>query len=365
MSARDVAARRRGLPRAGTLRRPRARSVLGALSLLSVMAVLVASALGSAPIPPRTEILVLLHATGLFGLEQTWSEADAAILLQLRLPRVLGAFVVGASLATAGALMQGVFRNPLADPYVLGSSAGAGLGAVLALTLGARYSALGFGPVPLLAFACSLCSTLLVYSLARVGWRTPTTYLLLSGVAVGSLLAAAMSFLMLYGGLAEGQLQSIFAWLLGGVALSGWRELRLLLPLLALAVLGAWALSRPLDALALGEEGAAHIGIGVERVKLLAIGAAALLTALAVSISGLVGFVGLLVPHAVRLLVGPGHRLLVPACALAGGAFLVLMDLLARTMLAPAEAPVGLLTALLGAPFFLWLLRRSRGSYAA
>jgi iron complex transport system permease protein len=356
----------RGAGRAGiSLRRARPALALGALGALSVVSVLVAAALGSASIPLGRELLILLDASRLFPVRRTWEEADAAILLQLRLPRVLGAFIVGSSLATAGALMQGVFRNPLADPYVLGSSAGAGFGAVLAMALSLRFSALGFGPVPVLAFMGALGAILLVYSLARVGWRTPTTHLLLAGVAVSSLLASAMSFLMLYSRLAQTQLPSMLAWLLGGVALSGWAELRVLGPLLALALLGAWATARLLDALALGEEGAAHLGVPVERAKLLAIAAAALLTALAVSISGLVGFVGLVVPHCIRLLVGPGHRLLVPACALGGGAFLVLVDLLARTLLAPAEAPVGLLTALLGAPFFLWLLRRSRGGYAA
>ncbi|MDP9382337.1 MAG: iron ABC transporter permease [Chloroflexota bacterium] len=353
-------------PRGGTelrVRRPRPAVVLGMLALASVLCVLVAAALGSARIPLGREVLILLHTLGVFPLQQTWEEADEAILLQLRLPRVLGAFIVGAGLASAGALMQGVFRNPLADPYVLGSSAGAGLGAVLAMALSLRFSTLGFGPVPVFAFLGALGALLLVYALARVGWRTPTTHLLLAGVAVSSLLASGMSFVMLFGRFAQSQLQSIFAWLLGGVALSGWQELRVLSPLLVLALLAAWAMARPLDALALGEEGAAHLGIPVEHAKLLAIAVAALLTALAVSISGLVGFVGLVVPHSVRLLVGPSHRLLVPSCALAGGAFLVLIDLLGRTILAPGEVPVGLLTALLGAPFFLWLLRRSRGGY--
>lgn len=344
-------------------RRGRPVLVLGGLTALSGLAVLAGAAFGSATIPIPREVGILLHTIGL-PVAQTWEEAEAVILLQLRLPRVLGAYVVGAGLATAGALMQGVFRNPLVDPYVLGSSAGAGLGAVLAMALSLRFTALGFGPVPLFAFIGALGAILLVYALARVGWRTPTTHLLLAGVAVSSLLASTMSVLLLYSRLAQAQLQSIFAWLLGGIGLSGWQELRLLVPLLLIALLASWMLSRPLDALALGEDSAQYLGISVEQVKLLGITAASLLTALSVSISGLLGFVGLIVPHTVRMLVGPRHRLLVPACALTGGTFLVLVDLAARTLLAPAEIPVGLLTALVGAPFFLWLLRRGRGEYS-
>lgn len=342
------------------VRRPSTALTLGISGLLSVVSVLVAAALGSARIPLSQEILILVHSTGLFHLRQSWSDTDATILLQLRLPRVLGAFLVGAGLSTAGALMQGVFRNPLADPYVLGSSAGAGLGAVLAMALSLRWTALGFGPVPVFAFFGALGSILLVYSLARVGWRTPTTHLLLAGVAVGSMLGAAMSFLMLFSSALEMRLRSVFAWLLGGVALSGWAELRVLVPLLALALIGAWMTARPLDALALGDVEAAHLGVPVERAKLAAIAVASLLTALAVSISGLIGFVGLIVPHALRLIIGPAHRLLIPASALGGGVFLVLIDLVGRTAIDPNEIPVGLLTALVGAPFFLYLLRRNR-----
>lgn len=346
------------------VRRPRAILVLLTLAAVCAGAILVAAALGSAPIPLGEAAAMVLRALRVPGVERTWPEADEAILLQLRLPRVLGAFLTGVGLAAAGTVMQGVFRNPLADPYVLGSSAGAGLGAVLALALGPRFEALGFGPVPLLAFCGALGATLLVYALARVGWRTPTPNLLLAGLATTSLFASLTSLVLLLAPIAQLQLPAVLAWLLGGVTLSGWQEIPLLAPLLVLGVLAAVALARPLDALALGEEGASYLGIPVERAKLGAIAVASLLTALAVATSGLIGFVGLLVPHAVRLVVGPRHRLLVPASALSGGAFLVLMDLLARTVLAPGELPVGVLTALLGAPFFLWLLRRGRGGYA-
>jgi len=358
----DPAGRARGAfdARLGISRRPRSSLVFGGLGLLSVASVLVAAALGSAPIALRDEVLILLHTLGPLDMARSWSEADEAILLQLRLPRVLGAYLVGAALGGAGALMQGVFRNPLADPYVLGSSAGAGLGAVVAMSLSMRGAFLGFGPVPLFAFLGALGAVLLVYSLARVGWRTPTTHLLLAGVAVGSFLGSLMSLVILLGPAVEARLRSVFAWLLGGIALSGWTELRVLAPALVVGLVAAWALARPLDALALGEAEASGLGVPVERAKLAVIVVAALLTGLAVSISGLVGFVGLVVPHAVRLVIGPAHRKLLPASALGGGAFLVLVDLLGRTVIAPNEIPVGLTTALLGGPFFLVLLRRRR-----
>lgn len=364
MAASEVATAAGSVSRRAAVRRPKPLFVLGSLLLISVFSVLLAGALGSARIPLGREVLILFHSAGLFSIEQTWPDSEAAILLRLRLPRVLGAFLVGAGLGSAGAVMQGVFRNPLADPYVLGSSAGAGLGAVLAMALSLRWTALGFGPVPVFAFVGALTALLMVYSLARVGWRTPTTHLLLAGVAVGSLLGSAMSFLMLFSSALEARLPSVFVWLLGGVALSGWTELRLLAPLLLLGLIAAWTTARQLDAFALGEEGAAHLGISVEKSKLLAIAAASFLTAMSVSISGLIGFVGLVVPHAVRLAVGPGHRLLIPASALAGGAFLTLIDLLGRTIAAPNEVPAGLLTALIGAPFFLFLLRRRGRDYS-
>lgn len=333
--------------------------MLSVLAAVVGLAVVLGGAFGSAPIPLGRVATVLLDASGWFDLERLGADpAERAILLELRLPRVLGALVVGVGLSVAGALMQGVFRNPLADPYVLGASAGAGLGAAVAIGLGLQLSAAGFGPVPLSAFVGALASLLLVWGLARVGWRTPTTHLLLAGVAVSSMLAALTSALMLASQGLQARLGGLLAWLLGGAALSGWAELGTLAPLLALGLVLALALARALDALALGEEGAEHVGIRVERLKLAALAVAALLTAVAVSSSGLVGFVGLIVPHVVRLLVGPAHRLLLPASALAGGAFVVIVDLGARTLLAPAELPVGLLTSLLGAPFFLWLLRR-------
>lgn len=351
-----------GKQRTRAVRCYRSTAVLGTLAVAAVLAILMASAIGSVNIPIPREVEILLSRTGLFDIKRTWSDADVAILLELRLPRVLGAFLVGAGLATAGAAMQGLFRNPLVDPYILGSSSGAGLGAVIALALSAQLAFLGFDIVPVFAFAGALGATMLVYALARVGWRTPTTHLLLSGVAVGSVLGSAMSFVMLFTQSVQAQLKSMLVWLLGGLSFSGWTELRVLFPLLIVAIAVTWTLARPLNALALGEASAASLGVPVERTKLLVIACASLLTALSVSVSGLIGFVGLFVPHASRLVVGPGHRLLIPTSALVGGTFLVIIDLIARTVISPNEIPVGLLTALIGGPFFLYLLkRRSRG----
>ncbi len=361
MAAREAATQGRTISGARA-HRPPAPLVLTALSAACIAAVVLATAVGSTSLPLSQEVLILARALGM-PVAQSWPDSARAILMDLRLPRVLGALAAGAGLAAAGALMQGLFRNPLADPYVLGSSSGAGLGAILAMALSLRWSFLGFGAVAALAFAGALGSILLVYLIARVGWRTPATHLLLAGVAVGSLLAALMSFVMLFSSAIQTQLRSAFVWLLGGVSLSGWDELRMVLPMVSVAVLLSMGLARPLDALSLGEEAAAHLGVPIERSKLLAIAAAALLTALSVSISGLIGFVGLVIPHAVRLVIGPAHRLLIPASALAGGCFLVLADLAARTIIAPNEVPVGIITAFLGAPFFLYLLKRRGGGY--
>lgn len=343
-----------------TLRMRSAPPVLLALAALGVVSVLAASSVGSVPLPLSTELGIALRALGL-PVQVRWSESDTAVLLQLRLPRVLGAFVVGSALGAAGALMQAVFRNPLADPYVLGASAGASLGAVAAFLVGTAWSALGFGSVPLLAFVGALGSLLLVYWLASVGGRAPVFRLLLAGVMVTSMLGAVSSFLIVFSPRLGNQLRSVFVWMLGGVALAGWQQLAVLFPLLCAGLAAAWLLARPLDALALGEESAAGLGIDVERVRLLSLACSALLTALAVAAGGLIGFVGLVVPHTLRMLIGPRHRLLIPAAALAGGPYLVLVDLLARTVAAPSEVPLGILTALLGAPFFLYLLRRSAG----
>jgi iron complex transport system permease protein len=344
-------------------RRPPAAPVLVLLSVLLVGAVGVGVAYGSIRIPPVRAGRILLAHLGWVPGGAAGTPQEEAILLTLRLPRVLAAALVGAALATAGALFQGLLRNPLADPYVVGTSGGAALGAVVGMLLGTRISVLGFGIVPLAAFGGALGAMALVVQLAGVGGRLPVVTVLLAGFAVSTLMGYTVSLLLFLSDRLQVELPRIYGWLLGGIAVTGWSQLAVVGPLIGLAVLAALGLAHSLNAFSLGEEGAARLGIAVERDKRVILAAGALLTAAAVSVSGLIGFVGLIVPHVIRLVCGPDHRVLLPASALGGASFLVMADLLARSVVPPAELPVGIVTAFLGGPFFLWLLRRSRHEY--
>jgi iron complex transport system permease protein len=329
------------------------------------IAVLLASAIGAVAISPLTTAAVLLNATHLFHFRPTWPASDEGILLLLRLPRVAGAALVGAALAVAGALFQGLLRNPLADPFLLGTSAGAALGATIGFVIPALFAVewLGFSVVAVLAFGGALLAAGVVYAIASQRRQTPVVTLLLAGVAVSALLTAAQTLIIAIHVRTGVQIQGLYYWIAGSVNVQSWTQLALLLPLVALAIVAAVALAPALDAFALGEEMAAHLGLPVERAKLAIIALAALLVAAAVSISGLVGFVGLVAPHVCRITLGPRHRLLIPASALAGAIFVVIADLLARTLAPPTELPLGVLTALVGGPFFLWLLRYAGERY--
>jgi iron complex transport system permease protein len=327
------------------------------------VALLAAAELGSVHIGTSAVLKLLLNHTSLFHFRQTWDQTDEIIILQLRLPRVVGAALVGAALAVAGVLFQGLLRNPLADPFVIGTSAGAGLGITLAFLLPTGALILGFGFVAACAFVGALAAVALVSWLARVGGRTSVVTLLLAGVVVTTLMSALQTLIVDLNADLQLRFRSIFAWQLGGIAVDNWGQVAIVAVLVLLGLVAALLLAPTLNALALGEESAASLGVHVERQKTLLIGVASLLTSAAVAIAGLVGFVGLGVPHALRLLLGPGHRLLLPASALGGALFLVLADLLARVIIAPAQLPLGVLTALAGGPFFLYLLRRSGQDY--
>jgi iron complex transport system permease protein len=290
----------------------------------------------------------------------SFSASEQAIILSLRLPRALAAALVGIALAASGVLFQGLLRNPMADPYIIGTSGGAALGATIAMMLPLSLAGVRFGLVPVFAFVGALATVMIVYRLALVGGQAPITTLLLAGFAVSSMLAAVMSFLMLISGR---NIPNILIWLMGGVSTSGWNALGVVAPMI-LAGLGlSFFFTADLNALLLGEEAAAHLGVHVERRKIGLLALGSFLAATAVSISGLVGFVGLVMPHIARLAFGPEHRRLLPAAALMGGIFLVLADLLARLLLSPTELPVGMITAAVGAPFFLYLLKRTQTPY--
>jgi iron complex transport system permease protein len=314
-------------------------------------------AVGTVAVPPSDTVAILAHRLLGLGGPMTWTPAEETIVMDLRLPRVLTAMVVGVGLAVSGTAFQGLLRNPLADPYVLGTASGAALGAAVAVLLPVRALILEFGLLHGLAFAGALGAVFVVYRLSRLGASGQMTSLLLTGYAVGSLLAAGLAMAMYLSGAG---LRQIFAYLLGGFEAATWARLAVALPL----VLGASALiglrARSLNGLLLGEDAAAHLGIDVRRERAVLLGLASLATAASVAVSGLIGFVGLVAPHVVRLLVGPNARAVVPLSALLGASLMAGADLVARVF---GEIPVGVVTAVVGAPFFLVLLRRTRTGY--
>lgn len=335
-------------------------TVLLILGTLLIGAVLVALAVGAAHIPPGTAVAIILGKVPLLSkltLSKSWPLGYETILFQVRLPRVVLAIVVGAALGTAGAVYQALFKNPMADPYIVGVSSGAGLGMALAVILKLNQSFLGLFAIPLCAFTGAVLATALVYQLAKVGGRVPVSSLLLAGIAVSLTLAALMSFLAVIGGK---DLQTIVFWLMGGLWTANWDHVRIALPLVLLGTAVCFLYVRELNVLLLGEEKAQYLGVEAEKVKKILLAAASLVVAAAVSVSGLIGFMGLMTPHIVRLIVGPDHRLLLPATFLSGAIILLVTDTFARTVVAPVEVPVGVVTALLGGPFFIFLLRRKR-----
>jgi iron complex transport system permease protein len=333
--------------------------IYGIISLVILLALVVtlAVSIGSVDIPFLTTSGILLSKVPLVEMSAGWTDALETIILDIRLPRVILAGVVGAALATAGATYQGLFRNPLADPYLIGVAQGAALGAVIGFLLPPGWHGAGFGIIPLLAFAGALVSTAIVYNLARVGKTLPMTTLILAGVALGALLGSIVSYLIIS---SEEKMQGIIFWLMGSFSLSQWSEVRVVLPYVVAGTAIILLYARPLNIMQLDEEQAQQLGINVERLKLILLAAATLITAAAVSFVGTIGFVGIITPHAVRLIWGADHRFLLPLSVLSGAIFLILADLLARTVLAPAEIPIGVITALGGAPFFLYLLRRRK-----
>jgi iron complex transport system permease protein len=347
--------------RATTLARPlalgpslgRTTLVLGGGVALVVAVALVAVVVGTSDVTAADAARIVVHRlTGLGPV--TWTPAAETIVWELRLPRVAAGLVVGAGLSVAGAVFQAVLRNPMADPYVIGTAAGASLGAVAALLLpAAGVGLLGLGLVQVLAFAGGVGAVALVYAIARGNGGTPVVTLILAGYAVSSLLAAGVALLMFAAG---DRLAAVVSWLLGSLGGAAWPRLTLAAPLIVggfVLVLVRW---RVLNALLLGERAAGHLGVDVEREKRILTGLAALATSAGVAVSGTIGFVGLVVPHLLRLAFGPDHRLLLPASMLYGGALLAAADVGARLA---GGIPVGVVTAFIGAPFLLWLLRRA------
>lgn len=350
-----------GQARARTWLQPGVRALAIPVALCALLgAIILSFGVGPLRVPPGDVLHVIGVQLGIADVGNL-SQRDLSVVWNLRIPRALLGALVGASLALAGAALQGLFGNPLADPGIVGVTQGASLGAVSAIVLGA--SALGYWTIPLAAFAGGAGATTLIYFLARPGRGEGTATLLLVGIAIGAGCSAAIGLLTYLADSTE--LQTLVFWQMGSLDRVGWTDLTAAAPVFVIGVTALMAMARSLDMLALGERQARHIGLDVRRARLQLIAFSALLVGSAVAFAGSIGFVGLVIPHVVRLIVGPGHRLLLPLSALLGALLVVLADTAARTLDPPSEIPLGLFTAALGAPFFLWLVLRRKPRAAA
>jgi iron complex transport system permease protein len=327
------------------------RSVIFLLALILLAVIITNTAIGSTVISPLITAKILL--ANFFPMKHTWLDNYETIIIGVRLPRVLLAAFVGAALSTAGCAMQGLLKNPMADPYIIGMSSGAALGASIGFVL--------MLPVQLMSFMMAVLAIFVVYNISKVGGKVPVDTLLLSGIAIGSLLFVITSMIIF---LAQSPHKIIF-WIMGGLWNASWEELRITSLMIILGILVLYRYAWKLNVMLLGEEEAHHLGVDIEHVKRYVLVFSALITAAAVSVSGIIGFVGLIIPHIMRILVGPDHRILFPASTLMGAIFLVLCDTFSRTIMAPSELPVGVVTAMFGAPFFIYLLRKRRDSLYA
>ncbi len=328
-------------------------SIAGGAILLALVA-LGACAIGSIPISLTDILSMLLQKIHVLQSAAAYPAGLYTIVFDIRLPRIIMAGLAGAALAVAGAAYQGMFRNPLADPYLTGISQGAALGAVVGFIL---PRGIPMASIPLLSFCGAALCVLSVFYIARTGKTLPMTTLILAGIAIGAFLASITSYLIIMSG---DSAHTIISWLLGNLAMSDWQSVINALPYILVGITVIILMARPLNVLQLDEEQAQQLGINVEKVKLLVLAGATIATAAAVCFCGAIGFIGIIVPHAVRIVFGPNYRLLLPLSMLTGAIFLILADTAARTLIAPTEIPVGIITALVGAPFFLYLLRQRK-----
>jgi iron complex transport system permease protein len=326
-------------------------ATLPVLAAALLVTVVMSIAIGQVWIAPQ-QIAAML-ANLVVPVTHTWSEADAIIVFQIRFPRTFMALLVGAGLAVAGVAMQALFKNPLADPYVLGASSGAGFGAALIISLGV----LGAIYIPVAAFAGALIATFTVYALSMIGPRSSVTLLLLSGIAIGTFFSALISYLMFVAGQ---NLTALVFWLMGGLWASTWQYVEITFPVILVGTIILYAYARDLNLMLSGEESAQHLGVAVENLKRILLVTVSFIVGVTVAFCGIIGFVGLIVPHVVRTFTGPDHKALIPASALFGGILLIWADIVARSAIPGEEMPVGIITALLGAPFFLYLVRSRR-----
>lgn len=334
--------------------------IIAILFISLVFAIATFSTIGSANINVIDTFKIIgSHIPGIKDIMDTSDivKSQDSIIWNIRLPRVLLGVLVGASLSMAGASFQGMFKNPMADPYIIGISSGAALGAALAIIFKLEFSILGFSSISFFAFLGALVAVTMVYNIARVKNQVPVTTLLLSGVAIGQFFTAIMSFLMV---IFNKDMNKIIYWTLGSLSGKGWSPvITISLPvIMTMIILNFFA--RDLNIMLTGEESAKSLGVNVEKTKVYILLLGTFITSVVVSVSGIIGFVGLIIPHVVRLIIGPDHRILLPASALLGGIFMIFSDTIARTIISPIEIPVGIVTALFGGPFFIYLLRTKK-----
>jgi iron complex transport system permease protein len=329
---------------------------IGGALLLLLFSILVSLSLGSANIPIGDVWRILLHKLPLLDkiITVNWESADEQIIMQVRFPRVALAIVVGASLAVAGTGFQGILRNPLADPYTLGVSTGASVGAAIMIHFG-LMQVMGQWTVPLVAFVTGIVTLVFVFYLSRIGGKMSMETLILAGVVVNAFLGSFVQFMV---SLSNNVVNAILYWLMGSIAMKGWIYSEVLFPYLLIGFLVMLSYGRDMNLFALGERQAAHLGISVERTKIIVLVVSTLMTAAAVSVSGVIGFVGLVVPHLIRLIVGPDYRIIIPIAAIGGGIYVLWADTIARIILSPRDIQLGIITAFIGAPFFAYLLRK-------
>lgn len=354
--AAQVPGRRHSEKSYGRVSAARVTTVFTTLAVLLLGGTLLSAMLGQLYIAPKEVVGSVLQSVGITWLPGPSHEFGAEALWEVRFPRIVLTVFVGAALAIAGAVMQGIFGNPLAEPGTIGVSSGAAVGASFAFLHGLSF--LGGFTVPLLAFVCGLVTTIVVYVLARSNGRTEVVTLILTGVAVNAISGALISFIV-FKAPTQAREQIVF-WQMGSFNGSRWEQVAIVVPLVVVGIVLTMFLARGLDLVSLGEKAARHLGVDVERLRLYAMVLSALLVSAAVAFVGIIAFVGLVVPHLMRMLLGPGHRLLLPASVLGGAVLLTFADLAARTLIEFADLPIGMLTALIGGPYFFYLLRRSR-----
>ena len=335
------------------------RSLFFLLLLGLLMLMIFASTLGAADISFIDALLILMRKLPVAGdlIQEEGLKTHEVIMLNIRLPRVILSAVIGMGLSVVGAAFQGMFKNPMADPYVIGVSSGAALGASIAITIGGAFLSGPFPSVQLMAFLGAILTVVCVYEIAKVGTKLPAVTLLLAGVAVSAMASAMISILMIFN---RDQADSIIFWTMGSVAAARWGQILYLLPIVGMGTLIILFYARDLNLMMAGDDTAHNLGVDIEKTKKVLLVVSSLMIAFIVSSSGIIGFVGLIVPHGIRLILGPDHRVLIPFSALGGAVFMIVSDTLARTVLAPMEIPVGAVTALFGAPYFIYLLRRTK-----